>query len=468
MTSTWLFIVSFIPPLILYGALVRAKLRGWKLGSLVIGATLVHEVMLIVFPTLYSVFTDYKLENEMLARVNEGELLRVMIGESIFVLLFVLAMFVRLPSIGVRSSQIVSARGAERMEQPIATTLIVIGCLVYLSMLAFPSGADEKSAGGGLGQLHFWLKSVFWYTPLVASAYFLTQKGGFRTAPFRTALASLPILSLVLIGVITGVRGRIVWAISLLVVMGIYHGRKKLIAVSLVLSLLMIPLFAILGGADIREAGSSGATQLEIIGKLYESGKESVADYGALTDLFLYSYAWRAQGVRNSATLYQDHDHGGGGFSSYLGSVFVPVPRLIWEKKPMIGSQDHTELQSAMYKVMDLAYGAPDQMGPMLASSHAYWEGGWIWLICAGVITGLMWNVIFRFTAHLPRSLAAVVIFTFAAAHMVDGLLTMMIPLYAAINAMWLSILPVFLIYKGFKSLRAHARFAARERAALP
>lgn len=134
----------------------------------------------------------------------------------------------------------------------------------------------------------------------------------------------------------------------------------------------------------------------------------------------------------------------------------------------MIGSQDHTELQSAMYKVMDLAYGAPDQMGPMLASSHAYWEGGWIWLICAGVITGLMWNVIFRFTAHLPRSLAAVVIFTFAAAHMVDGLLTMMIPLYAAINAMWLSILPVFLIYKGFKSLRAHARFAARERAALP
>lgn len=465
MTSTWTFLMAFVPPLFLYGALVLAKRRGMRFGALTIGATLVHELLLISFPTWYSVATGYKLEESMLARVRADDLLRVLVGESIFMLLFVVAVFIKLPSFGMRSSAIVSPRAVEREEKKLAFTLILIGCIVYLSMAANPVGIDEKSAGGGLGQLNYWLKAVFWYTPLVASAYFLTVKDGFRTYPLRTAFASLPIFSLFLIGVITGVRGRIVWAISLLVVMGIYHGRKKLIAISLAFSVLLIPVFAVLGGADIRDAGSSGASQLEIIGKLYESGKASVTDYGELGDVFLFSYAWRAQGVRNSATLYQNHDHGGGGFSSYLGAIFVPVPRMIWERKPMIGSQDHTELQSAMYKVMDLAYGAPDQMGPMLASAHAYWEGGWIWLICAGLLTGLLWNVIFRFSATLPPSLAAVVIFTFAAAHMVDGLLTMMIPLYAAINAMWLSILPVFLMYKFFKALRSYTRIVAAERA---
>jgi hypothetical protein len=248
-----------------------------------------------------------------------------------------------------------------------------------------------------------------------------------------------------------------VWGISLLILGAIYNGRKKLIGISVVLALMMVPVFSVLGSADIRESSSSGASQVEVVKKLYELGKENVSDFGSLSDVFMYSFAWRAQGVRNSVTLYQDYEHGGGGFNSYLSAIFVPVPRFLWPRKPMIGSQDHTEVGSAMYRVMDLAYGAPDQMGPMLASAHAYWEGGVLWLVCAGLITGLMWNLIFRVTVRLPLVMGTIFIFTFAAAQMVDGLLTMLIPLYTAINVCWLSILPVFLIYKFFKSIRAFA-----------
>lgn len=462
MTSLLLFIVTLVPPLILYGLYKRTSKAGLRLGALALGATLIHEILLIALPTFYSISEGYQLENDMIATVNAEDLLRVMIGESVFMALFALGLIVKLPSIGLRTSLFISPVIPARVERNFTITMILIGCLLYVSILIFPGGTDEKSSGGGLGQLHFWLKAVFWYTPLITCAFVVTKKNSFRDDLVLACLALLPIVSLFLIGISTGVRGRIIWGISLLILGGVYNGRHKLIGVSVALAVLMVPIFSILGSADIRDSSMSGTSQVEVVGKLYELGKENVADVGALTDVFMYSYAWRAQGVRNSVTLYQDYEHGGGGFNSYLSAIFVPVPRFLWDKKPMIGSQDHTEIGSAMYKVMDMAYGAPDQMGPMLASAHSYWEGGIIWLLCAGFITGVMWNIIFRITSRLPFVMATIFIFTFAAAQMVDGLLTMMIPLFTAINVCWMSLLPVFLIYKFFKGLREFAMASAR------
>lgn len=457
MTSFLLLLFALIPPLVLFALLKRTSRSGMRLGAMALGATLIHEVLLIDVPTFYSIAKDFQLENEMVATVHAGDLLRVMIGESVFMLMFAIGMLVRLPSIGIRTGHFVSTVMPERIERNLIVTMILIGCLVYISILLFPSAAGEISSGGPIGQLHFWLKAVFWFTPLVVCAFVVTKPGNFRDHTLIAILASVPLISLILIGVSTGVRGRIVWTISLLILGSVYNGRKKLVGVGILLALMLVPIFSILGSADIRDSSNTGSSQIEVVGKLYELGKDNVADFGTLTDVFMLSYAWRAQGVRNSVTLYQDYENGGGGFNSYIGAIFVPIPRAIWSEKPLVGSQDRTEVGSAMYKVMELAYGAPEQMGPMLASAHAYWEGGAIWLVSAGLITGLLWNLIFRIATRLPFILAAIFIFTYAAANMVDGLLTMMIPLYSGINATWFSILPVFLLYKFFKGVRAFA-----------
>ena len=447
MTPSLLFVGALFPPLILLGLFIWSRRRPYFLRTLILGATFVHELLLVSFPTIYSIFTDYKLEDGMFALVRAEDLLRVLIGESLFMLMFAFSFLIALPRFRTHSLSLISTNISERTEKNLMNILILIGCLVYIPPLLAPSTIGEKYSGLSVDQFIYWLKSIFWYTPLVACAFIFTKKNNIVTKPVFTLLATLPLLSLFLIGISMGVRGRLIWGISLLIIAGIYNHQKKIIAISLAIAILVIPVFSVLGNSEIRNyAGDT--SQAEIIGKVYQAGKDNLIAYEELGDIFLSSFALRAQGVRNSVTLYQNFDQGGGGFTTYLGSILLPIPRFIWDEKPMSGSLDHTELESAMYKVMELSYDATGQMGPMLASAHAYWEGGWFWLIFAGLITGLLWNIIFRICINLPDNIAAIFALTFAASNMVDGLLTMMVPLYSVINAFWLSILPLFFLYK--------------------
>jgi hypothetical protein len=221
----------------------------------------------------------------------------------------------------------------------------------------------------------------------------------------------------------------------------------------------LIPLFSLLGGLEVRGAKISGASQREVLTLLYDESINILINYNKIMDVFLEDFACRAQGVRNSVMLYKDSERGGGGFATYTGAFVAFVPRAFWAEKPMLGSLDHSPGGMAMYKVMGLGYGTADAdggtMGPMLASAHAYWEGGAIWIVVAGLITGLFWNIIFRFCRHLPAISAAIIIFTFAAAHLIDGFLTMLVPLYSIIIRSWLSLLPLFLIYLTIRLIRS-------------
>lgn len=448
MISICLFITSLIPPITLYGLLIWSRRRSFFIRTLIIGATLVHELLLVVFPTVYSIFTDFRLEGQMLANVTADDLFWVMVGESVFILMFAFGLVVRLPRFASQGANLTLNNISERSERIILNILILVGCLVYVPLAFSASNIDEKAPGLSIGQLLYWLKSFFWFTPLVACAFLFTKRGGFSVNPARRILSAIPLVCLIFIGIGSGTRGRIIWAISLLLVAGIFNQRKKIVLASVVMAIFMIPIFSILGNADIRGIMSTESSRATVFKLVYEEGKKSASDYKELGDIFLNSFAWRAQGVRNSVTLYQDFEHGGGGFKTYLGSIFLPIPRLLWTEKPMMGSLDHSEFESAMYKVMELAYGGLGQMGPMLSSAHAYWEGGWVWLIVAGLITGLIWNIIFNYCRHLPDNIAAIIILTFAAAHMVDGLLTMLVPIYSLIDVVWLSLLPLFIIYK--------------------
>lgn len=457
-----LFVFSFIPLIILYSLFIWSRSSSNRLRTIILGATLVHEVLLIIFPTIYSVFTEFKLEDRMFNAITSMDIFLVMIGESVFILMFAFGLVIGLPSLSKinRRIEINSSRKiSTQTEKVILNILIAAGFLVYAPKLFLSVFNVENSI---MDALVWYLTGVFWYMPLVACAFLITKRGEFSANPLITLIATIPIFSLIVIGITSGVRGRIVWAVSLLLLAGIFNRQRKVIAISLIISILFIPIFAVLGDKDTRGAMVSSASQSEIYSLVLEAGVKNIRNSEEMVDAFLESFSWRAQGVRNSVTLYRDYEYGGGGFNTYLGSLLAFIPRGIWPEKPMLGSLDHTEFESAMYKVMLLGYGEPGTMGPFLASAHAYWEGGWIWLVMAGLITGFFWNFVFRCCSRLPDIIAAVVIFTFGAALLIDGLLTMLLPLYSFIIRIWLSLLPLLIIYLTIRLITiASAKHAA-------
>jgi hypothetical protein len=180
-----------------------------------------------------------------------------------------------------------------------------------------------------MNQIVTWLTGFFWYTPLVACAFLITKRGEFSINPFRTLLAAIPLLSLVVIGITLGVRGRIMWVVSLLLIAGIFNRQKKIIAISLVMAILLLPIFAILGDRDTRGTMVSATSQAEIFRLVYEEGKKSIIDYKDLLKVFLDSFAWRAQGCTNSVILYRISIVAAG-VQYLLRGIFAFVPRLLW------------------------------------------------------------------------------------------------------------------------------------------
>jgi len=474
MMETGLLFVSLIPLLVLFGLVIWSWRRNVLLRTVILCATLIHELLLVVFPAWYSVLTDFELEGigNMQAMVGADELLLVMIGESIFVLMFALACVVGWPRPrlqGNGSALAASGQSQARCDRLAIYILVILGCLVYAPKIIQPLSAFQGGTGWTVEQMFVWIQGIFGFTSLIACALVLTRRRVMLTNPVGALLAAIPLLALLVIGFTVGIRGRILWVVSLLVVAGILNRQTRFVALGVMIGIILIPLFAFLGGAYryvMQDDLMTGTARQEMVTRLYEEGKNRVAgDLKDMTDEFLYSMAWRAQGPRNSVILYRQYDNGTGpGFTTYSGSIFFPIPRLVWPEKPAVGSTDGTLYSSAIYQVMEVAYGMAGSMGPILASAYAYWEGGWGWLVAAGFITGLFWNIIFNLCRRLPEGMASVVALAFAAALLIDGMLTMLAPLYALIVAWWQLVLPVLIIYWVVswllprKGLRLHAK----------
>ena len=449
MISEWILFVSLIPLLILFGLFVWSWRRGLLLRTIILGATLIHELLLVVFPVWYSVFTDFKLEGNMKASVGTADLLRVLTGESIFVLMFAIALVISWPRLRPQGGRLIDAASSHNQamrERIVLNFLIVAGCLIYAREIIQPSVVLQGGTDRMVEQVLAWFQALFWFTSLAACALVLTRRKVLFTNPVQALLAAIPLLALLVAGLAIGLRGRFMWVISLLVITGILNRQKKFVALGVAIGIVLVPLFAFLGGAyRVTEKD-------HFLTEIFEEGKNQVRDdLKQMGDEFLNALAFRAMGPRNSAVLYQQYDKGSGaGFTTYLGSIFFPLPRFIWPEKPMPGSTDDNLLSSAEYKVMELGYGDEytSYMGPILASAHAYWEGGWGWLVAAGFITGLLWKIIFNLCRRLPEGMAAIVAMAFAAALLIDGMLTMLAPLYALILAWW-PVLMLLIIYKG-------------------
>jgi hypothetical protein len=447
MTTLLLTFFSLLSITLLAGLFYWSWQKNNLLRTIVLGATLIHELLLVFYPVIYSIINNYYYEDAMMAMVVPNDLLKVMIGETCFIIFFALSLTISWTPFRILNVSKAACIKSIDVENKLVKFLVFIGCFIYVYIAFIPDGAELQNSGFGWGKIFYVFKSIFWYMPLVACSFIVTKKNILKDHLILGIFAAIPLIMLLVVGFGSGVRGRVIWVISLLIIAGVYNKQRKVMAMGAIMSIVFIPFFAILGNSDIRDSRDS-INQFEVVGKAFSIAKDNLVDLGDAADIFLSSFASRAQGVRNSVALYQNFDQGGGGFSTYLGSIFLPIPRVIWEAKPISDSLNNSELESAMYKVMDLSYGATGQMGPFLASAHAYWEGGWIWLIIAGFLTGLIWNSLFICCRRMSDNMAAIVILSFSASHMVDGLLTMMSPIYSYIDLIWLSIVPLYVAYK--------------------
>lgn len=450
----YLLLFSVLPPLLILIVLFIYFKKVDRIIRAVLIATFIHEVFLVTYPVIYSLI--YELEHESFLNINVtyNDLLKVMVGESLYVFSFsfTFILFLRIKPFWIykKDNKINFILFDTISEKFLFYFLISIGSVTFFLQLVTMGLSISNSI---LAQLDAWSSGIFFsFTPIVASAIAITKQNFKKQYPKLFYLSVLCLSSVVVIGILTAARGRIMWVASLIIILAYVSKQKKMIFLSLISLIIFLPFFSFLGSYKSIAATSliSGGKTSDLIKIIFEE-KSAILELSGDNKSFFYSFAERAQGPRNSVVLYNSYENGeSASFDIYLGSLFFPVPRFFWPTKPIPGSIDDNENNSAVFKVMDIGHDLP-YMGPVLASAHAYWEGGYFSVILYGFFTAILWCIVFLLCSNLPYNLTLLTILSFSAALLIDGFLTIFSPLYAFILISWKWILPTLFLYIFFK-----------------
>ncbi len=438
MTNTFIIILCALL-IILWAVFYKIALqRHQKVAGLLIGASGLYEFIMVVVPSLYSVFDGYNIESNMFALVLPIDILRVLFGEFLFVLFFLVGFVFIGNGLSLNYRNAYQNKFKLKAEYYTITLLIAFGLFIYLWQI-FQVTLGEN-------QLVTHITTVFWYASPAVCVFVLFDNNYKKNILVRIC-AVVVIISLLLISFIYGVRGRILWVATLFVFAVLYYDKKQFLILPLIFVTSMLPIFVILGTPQTRFEILGKDSPIENLSAIYDI--VSSDDYSVSESLSgtLESFINRAQGVRNSVVLYSDHENGGGGFGVYSGLITTIIPSSFYLDKPLLGSVSSDFNGMAMYKVIQMGYNRDGEMGPFLASAHAFWEGGWIWLIFAGVLTGLAWSFIFTLSQNCPNVLRMTVLTSFAASSLIDGFSTMLNPIYSEIYMTYRTIIPLLLIY---------------------
>ncbi|NQU88023.1 MAG: hypothetical protein HQ541_19925, partial [Mariniphaga sp.] len=171
----YLLFFTLLPPFFIALLLMLKYRRLNKLVISVIFATLIHEIFLVTFPVLHSIINNFINEKELCINVTAVELTKVMIGESLYVFLFCLVLFIGLNfKSGEKSNRNDNKIFYSVPEVKLFRILIIIGTLSY-GMQLFYLGTNISN--GFLLGLNTYLGGVlFSFTPIIASAIILTKK----------------------------------------------------------------------------------------------------------------------------------------------------------------------------------------------------------------------------------------------------------------------------------------------------
>jgi hypothetical protein len=450
-------------PVVALGLLLhRTWSAGNRLRTIVIGLTFIHETSLVALPAWYSCFTGFELEAGI--GVTRDQLLTVYAGEALFVLLF--AAVLLLPG---RKWSAARANTIEK-DHILIGVLLIGAAILYVGRLFSPVFTAQDVAN----HYQISIKSSIWdamldwgvtlvqWPGLVAAAVVASDRSFLR--PVR-AIACSVLAGELIFAMLHGFRGGIVWVVSMVAIGGYYKGHKRLLLAAGALTLFLIPLFPWLH-STMRYASIDaplGTSRIEMIPFLIRGITDpTTIATGADAMGFLESWAVRAEGARNSTALYALYDRGeAASYMPILGAAVLPVPRMWWSAKPVAGSTDTSNLGAAIYRVQQSKpNGAFYDMGPILASAHAYWEGGWIWLVAAPLLSAWMWRLLFAWADRAHRQLVDIIVLTFTTALPIDGFFGGINPVFAYVRILWITLLPLGLAVLAVRKY-AQARRAA-------
>lgn len=468
MVSLSLLLFSLFPVWILGYVTKQSHRRGLRFQTAILGATLLHEIILVVFPVWYSVFTNFYLEGEMMLSVRPEDLLVVMTGEALFILCFAFGL---MKGPGKRFDNILKRYQVnDRSDVAFLYVLVAIGSVIYLQFFLKPitdlSETISHSEGiyyEAISEMFFsWLRGFFQFGSLAAASLIVIAPRGQNYSRIFRWLAVGLLVAVSLLGLSAGMRGRILWVVCLLGIIGFTREKsKKPFLIGALLIMMIVPLFSFLGGAYrtiYYNEAKFGSSRLEMLKVLSDTATQRLSGKGFFEGIgieFLHELAERTQASRNSCVLFQLHDDGvGAGVKPLLGAIVTVIPRIFWKDKPFGGSSDQSNYGLAVYVVRRVGYGSPIyNMGPYLASAHAYWEGGWIWVLFAGLLTGIIWKFIFRWYQTGNGSVSIIVALVYCGGVLSNGFLTALQPLYDYIRLFWTSVLPIILLNMAVKKL---------------
>jgi hypothetical protein len=437
-------------PVALLAILVRKSLRQWsRMVTTVLGLTLVHESVLIVFPLWYSYFTNYHLDRDIM--VDEKALFQVYFGEAVFITLFAVS-FIFLARRFSRGS---APDDSISPDSAVVRILMVFGVIMFVSQLLFESYTYDQFSRyydvvirSGWDLILNWVESFILWPALIAAG--LVAANPNRSRLLRV-LALIILVSYLLFAMVNGFRGRIVWVFTSLAAGAFLKGNRRLLTAAALVSIALVPLFPFFH-ANMRWAywfSPVGTTPADMVPRLLEFRTEAGRDPNAEgISGFLETWAGRAEGPRNSVAMY-DLAEGGryAGYLPILGAVVLPVPRVIWPDKPVAGSITNENLGAAIYLVQRAKpHGWIGDMGPVLASAHAYWEGGWPWLVLAAAFTGVLWSALLRWGERSQSETTNIIILVFLCALPIDGFFSAINPVYTYVRLIWTTLIPLLLL----------------------
>lgn len=421
---------------------------------MLISITVVHELVLVAYPSLFAVFSNFEFEKLLRYGVDREQYIKVLLIENIFIICF-LSIFIFSLLIRQKRNKVFNIK-----DYRFFLLLVIIGILIYSFNIVHRPSLDEiiKSyqSQGILdnGNVFMSLLTNTFQFPSLIAASFLSIKGKNERYPKYFKLLGILLLILVIVtGLITGVRGKIVWVIDFGIIVAILKRRFKPLVYIIILLALFLPLNTVMVQqirpitSELANEGSLTPRAIYNILGIIIHGIDNKSDLEKKNGI-LETLAERAQGPRNSFALIKNYDLGEGpGLKILMGALVFPIPRSIYPNKPVTGSPDNNFQDAGIFKVMAENYNMSYiTMGPLLASAHSYWVGGYLGVMAIAILTALFWLVVIKIASNFSMELGALILLICCCALLIDGLLTMFYPLYSLINISWKALLPILIL----------------------
>jgi hypothetical protein len=428
--------------------------KGERICALVFGLGAIYDFVLIIYPTIFSLLTNFALEKEI--NVTPSELLTSYYGEVFFLAIFLFGFYFTRDKKNTRTGKYAHAQQPQYNESLFIYIVILIAIGYALNDFVNPpidpdqimEHAEIKHYSNYFAMLIYWFSSPFKISGLILSSFVSINN------KYKKKIRILGLAYLILVffsALFVGWRGPLLWIPILLMSAAYLEKNFRYAKVAIVFVMLLIPLFSfartyIRVNAIILQSMPIEDRFLYVI-KGYSSiltGNIPLdEDRGSLVE----SFAERAQGLRNAVFLYRLYDKGASaGIRPIMSSLYFPIPRVIWPEKRPPGSIDETNYGSAIFLVQ-AGRGEPYiSMGPITVSGHAYWEGGWFGLIICALISGALWKKIIEWSKD-KSLIGFLVLMMFMGSLLIDGLYTFKQPLYAMITMFWSNILPMYLLF---------------------